>query len=71
MRKIWPDPLPQMDHIEQRTQGASCVQHHDFNVRLEPCLRRSSERVAPNSQTSHWIWWRAYYWFPPSSSRPV
>jgi len=20
MRKIWPDPLPQMDHIEQRTQ---------------------------------------------------
>ncbi len=57
--------------ISRGRNSASCVQHSVFNVRLEPCLRRTPERVAPNSQTSHGIRWRRYYWFNAASSRPV
>src|SRR3546814_5908968 len=42
-----------------------------FNVRLEPCLRRTSERVVPNGQASHRFRWTGVYCFSPLASRPM
>jgi len=40
------------------------------NVRMEPCLRRTPERVVPNGQASHRFRCGAFTVFPPARQEP-